>query len=152
MIYERAFSELSTDELYELLRLRSQVFIVEQACIYADIDGRDTERGTRHLFMKHEPEAGPTDSIAAYLRVLDNGQSSAIGRVLTARNRRGQGLATHLLRHALKISKGPWTLNAQTHLRGWYEQFGFVRAGADFDEDGILHLPMHQIDAFSAIS
>lgn len=144
MIQSRAFSELSTDELYAIVKLRTDVFVVEQNCVYAELDGRDQEPGTRHWFLVEAQSSGPLQ-MAAYLRTLDNGESRAIGRVVTAPEHRGQRLATRLLHAALQAQPGEWTLNGQTQLESWYARFGFVRDGANFDEDGIAHVPMRRV-------
>lgn len=114
--------------------------MVEQGCAYLDPDGRDTDESTRHLFV-----TGATPgTVDAYLRLMIAGGESSIGRVVTAPDARGQGLAGLLVDYALAHSDGPWALDAQTYLEGWYEQRGFRRAGPDFDEDGIMHLPMRR--------
>ena len=133
------FSELSTHELYALLKLRVDVFVVEQRCSYLELDGRDDEPGTVHLWVAEEDGGVPL----TYVRVLDDGEEWRIGRVVTASAARGRGLAEQLMRRALELTKGrPVVLDAQAHLERWYERFGFVRAGADFDEDGIPHVPL----------
>lgn len=144
MIQSRRFAELSTLELYEILRLRAEVFVVEQACVYGDVDGRDTEPGTRHLFVARASEKGGVELIA-YLRTLAEVEGRAIGRVVTAPRHRGQGHASRLIASVLQATSGTWVLSAQCQLETWYSRFGFVRAGEDFDEDGILHLPMRRV-------
>lgn len=145
MIQDRTFSELSGFELYGIVQLRSEVFVVEQRCLYADLDGRDTAPQTRHIFLFERPVQPPAQrNIASYLRVLSDGETYTIGRVVTAASQRSHGLAARLIQHVLRHSNSVWTLNAQTQLEAWYQQFGFVRNGDDFDEDGILHLPMHR--------
>jgi len=130
------FTELSTTTLYELLRLRSEVFVVEQACAYGDLDGRDLEGPTRHLWI--EDDGRPV----AYLRVLGDGSASRIGRVATASTHRHQGLAGRLMEAALASTTGPVVLHAQSYLSGWYEALGFRVVGPEFDDDGIPHVPM----------
>lgn len=123
---------------YALLRLRVDVFVVEQRCPYPELDGRDTEPATRHLWL--DDAAGPT----AYLRVLDEpGGGRRIGRVCTRLDARGRGIAAALVGHALVASAGRvLVLDAQSHLRHWYERFGFAVSGPAFVEDGIPHVPM----------
>lgn len=137
-VHDRTFAELSTRDLHDLLRLRVDVFVVEQACAYAELDGRDTEATTRHVWIADE--AGPT----AYVRLLDEGDRRRIGRVVTRADARGAGLAGGLVDHAVRTSTGPWVLDAQAHLRAWYEDRGFVASGPEFVEDGIPHVPMRR--------
>lgn len=136
MIRDTSFAELSTRELYDLLRLRAEVFVVEQECAYLDPDGRDDEPGTRHIWI-----GSPVD---AYLRVLDDGDARRIGRVVTRPTARSGGLAARLVEHTLAHTAGPWRLDAQSHLTGWYARFGFVVCGPEFLEDGIPHTPMER--------
>ena len=131
------FAELSPFEVYALCRLRVDVFVVEQECPYPELDGRDTEPRTVHLWLESGGE------VAATIRVLDDGATRAIGRVATATGFRGQGLAARLMREGIALCEGfPITLGAQAHLQGWYEQFGFRLSGPGYVEDGIPHVPM----------
>jgi ElaA protein len=132
------FSDLDARTAYLLWQLRGCVFVVEQDCAYLDLDGRDLEPGTRHLWV----EDG--DRPVAYLRMLEEPDGSRrIGRVLTARSHRGRGLAERLVREAITGLDGrACRLDAQAHLEGWYARIGFARCGADFVEDGIPHVPM----------
>ena len=135
------FDELDTRTLLGILHLRCEVFIVEQECIYADVDGRDAEPGTRHLWFE---EAGTP---IAYLRILREPDGSArIGRVCTAKPARGRGLSSRLMTTALELI-GPdvaCVLNAQSYLVGFYRGFGFVESGPEFLDDGIPHTPMRR--------
>ena len=132
------FSELDPGELYGILRLRVDVFVVEQACPYPELDGRDTEPGTVHLWFADEAGA-----VLSTIRVLVNGEDRAIGRVATAVSARGRGLSAQLVRRGIELCEGRTIdIGAQAYLEGWYERFGFRRSGPDYDEDGILHLPM----------
>jgi len=140
VIQDLPFSRLSAVDVYAILALRAEVFVVEQVCAYLDPDGRDTDESTRHLFV-----AGNTPgTVAAYLRLMIRDEESSIGRVVTAPVARGQGMAGRLVDYAIDHSDGPWTLDAQSHLQAWYAQRGFRRVGRDFDEDGIMHLPMRR--------
>jgi ElaA protein len=133
------FADLDPRTAYLLWQLRESVFVVEQACAYQELDGRDLEPGTRHLWV--DSEAGPV----AYLRILDDGDAARIGRVLVAPARRGFGLSVALMRAALsEIGGRPSVLDAQSPLAGWYATFGFVADGAEFVEDGIPHIPMRR--------
>nr|WP_217507711.1 GNAT family N-acetyltransferase [Curtobacterium albidum] len=123
--------------LHELLRLRQDVFVVEQKCAYPDIDGRDLEPGTLQFWAGQ----GSVDATLRLLREPDG--TERIGRVATARHARGQGLGARLMEAAIAESRsGSIAINAQAHLEQWYARFGFVRSGEDFLEDAIPHVPM----------
>jgi len=133
------FAELTAGEVYGLCRLRVDVFVVEQECPYPELDGRDTEPATEHLWFEADGEP------VATLRVLDDGAERAIGRVATAAGWRGSGLAARLMEEALATyGQGPLHLGAQAYLQGWYERFGFRQSGEGYVEDGIPHLPMRR--------
>jgi ElaA protein len=133
------FAELTPFEVYALCRLRVDVFVVEQECPYPELDGRDLEPATVHLWFESAGE------VAATIRILDDGASRAIGRVATAAGSRGQGLAARLIEEGIALCGDfPITLGAQAHLEGWYERFGFRRSGPGYIEDGIPHVPMRR--------
>lgn len=144
MIFRTAsFHDLDAATLYALLKLRVDVFVVEQECPYPDLDGRDTEPGTRHLW--YEVDRHPV----AYLRLLTDdtpgGTGYRIGRVVTAPGSRGEGLAGQLLTAALAVvGDAPAVLDAQAHLAGFYARYGFTPSGPEFVEDGIPHVPMRR--------
>jgi ElaA protein len=132
------FAELTPAELYGILRLRVDVFVVEQQCPYPELDGRDAEPDTLHLWT-----AADDGTVLATIRVLHNGADRSIGRVATAVGARGRGLSAALIRRGLDLCDGRTVdIGAQAYLEGWYERFGFRRSGPDYLEDGILHLPM----------
>ena len=132
-----AFAQLDPATLYALLRLRIDVFVAEQGCAYPELDGRDTEPTTRHLWIDHDGD------VAGYLRLLmPAGEPARIGRVVTAAPWRGRGVGERLVRAAVTMVDGPVVLAAQAHLQGWYERLGFVVCGPGFDEHGIAHVPM----------
>jgi ElaA protein len=132
-----AFTDLSTTTLYAILKLRVDVFVVEQKCPYPEIDGRDTEPGTRHLWLTRDGE------IAGYARILDDGDALRIGRVLTSPAARRDGLGTRLMTDALAVvGDRPSVLDAQAHLAGFYGRFGYRPTGPEYLEDGIPHIPM----------
>lgn len=140
-VHAAAFDELDGRTAYALWRLRSSVFVVEQDCVYLDLDGRDLEPGTRHVWA----ESGTDDGPVGYLRVLDDGAHARIGRVLVAPSHRGTGLGDALVRAALDVTgERPSVLSAQSPLARWYAGFGYVRDGEDFVEDGIPHTPMRR--------
>jgi ElaA protein len=138
-----AFDDLDARTAYDVWRLRLDVFVVEQACPYPDLDGRDLEPGTRHVLL-----TGGDGALQGYLRLLDDGGVARIGRVVLAPAARGRGLADQLVRAALAESAGrEVVLDAQSPLAGWYAGFGFEVSGPEFLEDGIAHLPMRRAGA-----
>ena len=133
------FADLDPRTAYRLWQLREAVFVVEQACPYAELDGRDLEPGTRHIWLAEDGEP------IAYLRVLDDGDRVRIGRVLVARSHRGRGLAGRLMQEALDfVGDRPSCLDAQSYLAHWYTRFGYRQDGGEFVEDGIPHVPMRR--------
>jgi ElaA protein len=140
---DRAFADLDANTLYAILRLRTDVFVVEQACPYPELDGRDTEPATRHLWLA--PATDPADP-RSYLRILAEPDGSArIGRVCTAATNRGDGLSRRLMVAALAhIGDRACVLHAQSYLVGFYASFGFTEAGSEFVEDGIPHVAMRR--------
>lgn len=142
-LHDRSFVELDAATLYALLRLRTDVFVVEQACPYPELDGRDLEPTTRHLWLT--PSTDPTDP-RSYLRLLTDADGVArIGRVCTAATDRGAGLSRRLMLEALnRVGDRPCVLDAQSYLVGFYASFGFTPAGPEFVEDGIPHTPMRR--------
>lgn len=136
-VHRAPFRDLDAATAYRIWALRSAVFVVEQECAYLDLDERDLEPTTVHLWVEDD------DSPVAYARVLDEGDHARIGRVATAQTHRGHGLAAALMRAALRELEGrEIALHAQAHLRGWYERFGFTVVGDEFLDDGIPHVPM----------
>jgi ElaA protein len=131
------FQALDAATAYDVWRLRQQVFIVEQESIYPDLDGRDDEAGTRHVLLRDGTR------LVGYARVLDDGDTWRIGRVVLAEEARGRGLAGPLMETALKVCVDrDVVLDAQTPLARWYESMGFVVTGEEFLDGGIPHLPM----------
>jgi ElaA protein len=134
-------ADLDATTLYALLRLRADVFVVEQGCAYPDLDGRDLEPGTVHCWL--DRDGAP----AAYLRVLAEPDGAVrIGRVCTARDQRGNGFADRLVRAALADFAGrDCVLDAQSYLVAFYTRLGFTQTGDEYDdEDGIPHVPMRR--------
>ena len=132
-----SFRDLDTTTLYAILRLRSEVFVVEQHCPYPELDGRDLEPAARHVWVSYDGQP------VAYLRVLDDGSHARIGRVCVAEAHRGGGVARTLMRAALEVvGDRPSRLSAQSYLVGWYERLGYAADGPEFLEDGIPHVPM----------
>ncbi len=134
--------DLDAATLYELLKLRVEVFVVEQACAYPELDGRDLLAETRHFWLEQ-----PDGQVISTLRLMEEypgGEKSfRIGRVCTRQSSRGEGHTSRLLRAALAdVGDHPCRIDAQTYLEAMYAQHGFVRAGDEFVEDGIPHVPM----------
>lgn len=138
--------DLDVATLYDVLALRSAVFVVEQACAYQDIDGLDLAEGTVHVI------GGEAGAIAAYARVLapdDQHATPRIGRVIVAPEARGRQLARPLMGRALDTCAARWPgeaveLGAQAHLTGLYESLGFTAVSEPYDDDGIPHVWMRR--------
>jgi ElaA protein len=132
--------DLTPPALYGLLRLRVDVFVVEQCCAYAELDGRDLEPGTVHFWM------GADAAPVACLRLLTEPDGERrIGRVCTAAALRGRGVARRLVAAALaEAGDAPCVLDAQEHLVALYGGFGFAPTGPGYDWGGILHVPMRR--------
>lgn len=138
----KSFQELTTNELYTYLQLRVNVFVVEQACPYPELDGYDL--ASYHLAYIENGQ------VLAYARILPAGvkySRVSIGRVIVETNARGKGLAKKLMTKAMEFSEQAWPnaeiqLQAQSHLEHFYQSFGFNRISEDYDEDGIPHVDM----------
>lgn len=138
-IETRTAADVSAAELYDLLRLRVDVFVVEQACAYPELDGRDLLEDTLLVWAHDDGD------LLGTIRVLGvHGTSPALGRVATAPSARGRGVARVLLEHGIALCRpdAEIHLHAQAHLEEWYARLGFRRAGDDYHEDGIPHVPM----------
>jgi ElaA protein len=138
------FEELNVHQLYAIMVLRQEVFVVEQTCWYLDADNKD--QPALHLMG-----TTPDGRLAAYTRILDRGVSYAdyasIGRVVTAPWARGKGLGRPLMQESLKVlfdrfGQQPVKISAQAHLQDYYGSIGFVGTGDIYDEDGIPHRAM----------
>ena len=134
--------DLDATTLYELLKLRVEVFVVEQACPYPELDGRDLQSQTRHFWLQE-----PTGEVISTLRLMEENPNGhklfRIGRVCTKHAARGQGHTARLMAAALAdVGEHRCEINAQTYLIEMYAQHGFVVDGDEFLEDGIPHVPM----------
>lgn len=137
------FNELTASELYDILKLRNSVFVVEQTCPFHEIDGRDKE--AYHVYLRDR------DGIQAYLRVMDRGvafEDVAIGRVLAVKRR--CGLATKILEEGIQVAKEKFqadkiVLQAECYARSLYEKLGFCQTSEEFLEDDIPFIQM-QLD------
>ncbi|MEM9886084.1 MAG: GNAT family N-acetyltransferase [Bacteroidota bacterium] len=139
----KSFQELSLEELYELLRLRQEVFVLEQECAYLDADGKD--QAGWHLMGKKNGE------IVAYARLLPQGISyesyPSIGRIVTSASGRGKGYGKALVEKSIAICRQKWgkqpiKISGQSYLLNFYQSFGFQIVGEEYLEDGIPHLAM----------
>ncbi|MFF5175877.1 GNAT family N-acetyltransferase [Micromonospora sp. NPDC000089] len=143
-LHVAAFADLDARTFHDLLRLRVDVFVVEQHCPYPELDGRDVEPGTQHLWLAHD---GAHDGVVlAYLRILaDPGGVARIGRVVVAPAARGGGHAGRLMTEALRlVGDRPCVLDAQAYLVDFYARHGFAVTGPEYVEDGIPHVPMRR--------
>lgn len=140
MLYSAKGGEITAAELYPLLKLRVDVFVVEQECAYPEIDGRDLLPSTVHVWWQ------PDDEVLGYLRLLrDPDGTHRIGRVCTAMSARGSGLGALLMKAAMEhIGDDAAVLDAQTYALDFYARFGFVPEGDRFIEDGIEHQTMRR--------
>ena len=136
--HSKFFDELSTRELYEIARARTEIFLMEQNIICRDLDGVDYD--SLHCYLEENGK------ILAYLRAYrGEGGTVKIGRVLSVTH--GIGLGSRLLRESFpiiqkKLGDGVLLLHAQTHAKGFYEAFGFVVTSAEFLEEGVPHVVM----------
>lgn len=136
----KRFDELSLEELYEILRARAEVFVVEQACAYQDLDEVDKE--AYHVFFREEGQ------VVAYLRVVDKGKrldEVSIGRVISLRRR--QGLGSQLMKTGIRVAKERFDakrikIGAQVYAKPFYERSGFRQISDEYLEDGIPHIYM----------
>ncbi|MCM1363850.1 MAG: GNAT family N-acetyltransferase [Faecalibacterium sp.] len=136
----RRFDELTLDELYEIIKLRVDVFVVEQNCVYQDLDDKD--KSAFHVFLKDD------NGIEAYLRVMQaqsDNNVAVIGRVISIKRR--CGLGTKVLTAGIEVAKTKFNaksikLAAQTYARRLYEKAGFKQVSDEFLEDGIPHIEM----------
>jgi ElaA protein len=142
---DRAWSELATDELYAFLKLRTDVFFLEQKIDETELDDRDREPETRHYWIADEQGA------AAYLRTLlesDPAHREArrlVGRVVVRADRRGDGLAQKLLAEVIdRHGSEPMLLHAQEYIAGLYARYGFEPFGEVYEEAGIPHISMYR--------
>lgn len=142
-----AFDALSLTELYALLQLRAEVFVVEQNCVFQDVDGSD---GVAMHLLGTQTVAGQGEQLVAYARLFPAGvkfAEASIGRVVTRTSARGNGLGHALIRQAITAVHTQWgpqpiRIGAQARLKDYYCQHGFVDVGLPYIEDGIDHIEM----------
>lgn len=138
----KKFEELDPYEMYEILRLRSEVFVVEQNCVFLDLDNKD--QPSYHLM------GWDNNSLVAYTRLLPPGVSyeqASIGRVVTSSSARGNGTGKRLMEKSIAVAeelfgKKPIRIGAQLYLKNFYGSLGFEQSSDIYDEDGIDHIEM----------
>ncbi len=136
------FKELTTVDLYKILRLRAEVFVVEQDCVYQDIDNKDQK--ALHVIGYKQNE------VVAYTRIFNQGdyfENASIGRVVVAKNERQYGYGHILIKESIKAIENHFEttqikISAQTYLKRFYETHGFKQTGEEYLEDGIPHIAM----------
>ena len=142
------YNDLSKDEFHDMIALRIEVFVIEQNCPYQELDGLDKD--AYHLLLWNESPRTGKEEIIGTVRILKAGVSypeMAIGRVVSSPRYRGQGLG-HLMMEAVMtfinttLGSQNVKLSAQSHLKHFYERYGFVHTGKDYLEDGIPHSEM----------
>ena len=141
---QKKWEELNKKNLHEILQIRSEVFIVEQKCVYQDIDNKDPK--AIHLYGKIK------NKIVAYSRIFNEGdfyKEISFGRALVLKNQRGKGLGDELVQKSIEIIKGNWPnkkvkISAQAHLNNFYKKHGFIEKGKEYLEDGIPHVSMER--------
>jgi ElaA protein len=146
IFYTKTFQELTTLELYQILRLRSEVFVVEQDCVYQDLDNKDQK--SLHLFGINPETTG--DKIIGYTRLFKAGdyfKNASIGRVVVDNNERKFGYGHQLMEASINAVEKYFKetvieISAQKHLQEFYETHGFVFTGNAYLEDGIPHIRM----------
>ena len=140
----KRFNELSTQELYSVLQLRSEVFVVEQNCVYQDIDGKDAK--AIHLLGSFNGE------IVAYVRIFKPGdyfEQASIGRVVVKQIYRDRKLGYELMKEAIQATQTVFnetkiTISAQLYLKKFYENLGFIQTSEMYLEDDIPHIEMRR--------
>lgn len=141
-IVTKTFDELSNTELYQIMRLRSEVFVVEQDCVYQDLDNKDQK--ALHVVGSKE------NKVVAYTRIFKPGdyfKNTSIGRVVVAANQRKYGYGKQIMEASLEVIKERFPntiieISAQTYLLKFYTELGFERIGEEYLEDGIPHVKM----------
>ncbi len=141
-IKTKSFKELRTQELYKLLQLRSEVFVVEQDCVYQDIDGKD-QKALHILGFENE-------TLVAYTRIFKSGdyfENASIGRVVVAETKRDKQYGKLIMEASIKaikdnFSRNKITISAQVYLKKFYSDLGFKADGEEYLEDNIPHIKM----------
>ncbi|MDA0757399.1 MAG: GNAT family N-acetyltransferase [Bacteroidetes bacterium] len=140
----KKWKKLKKNDLHEILSLRSKVFVVEQNCVYQDIDNKDPQ--AIHLYGKLN------NKIISYSRIFKEGvyyKETSFGRALVSKSKRGQGVGEELVKKSLEIITKNWPnkkvkISAQAHLKAFYKKHGFIEKGKEYLEDGIPHVSMER--------
>ena len=141
----KKWDKLTREELYSILRLRSEVFVVEQDCVYQDIDDKDQKAIHLLGYLNNE--------LLAYSRVFDEGdyfKETSFGRAIIKKEKRGLGYGDELVKESLKIIKNEYgnkkvKISAQAHLKNFYSKHSFKKKGNEYLEDGIPHVSMESL-------
>ena len=142
--YEKNFNDLSLTVLHDIFALRSKIFVVEQNCVYQDIDGKDKD-AIHAIGVEKE-------KVIAYARILNSNLSNpkfvSIGRITILKKERGKGYGHKLVDFCIGIINKRWPtkkikISAQAHLKEFYESHGFIKKGGEYLEDGIPHIEMN---------
>lgn len=138
----KRFNELTTEELYKILRARNEVFVIEQTCIYQDCDNKDYN--SYHLYVEEGNE------VVGYLRIVNKGisyEEMSIGRVLVKETHRNKGLSRKIMLEAIKfieekLNSTEIRLSGQVYIKGFYESLGFKQVSEEYLEDDLPHVEM----------
>ena len=138
----KTWEQLTINETHEIFALRSRVFVVEQNCVYQDIDDKDPK--AVHVYGVYK------NNIIAYTRLFNEGtyfKEASFGRAVVEKKHRGKGLGDQLMKETLVVMKSNWPnkkikISAQAHLLGFYQKHGFTPKGKEYLEDGIPHISM----------
>ncbi len=149
----QTFAQLSTGTLYQLLKLRVDVFVVEQDCPYPELDALDCRQDCWHLLGTRPTMEQNSAELIAYARILPpSGRfpGPSIGRVVVAEPYRRQGIGLQLMQQALQLAASHWPtqpvhISAQAHLQAFYQALGFIAEGETYLEDGIPHRHMYRL-------
>ena len=138
----KAWNQLSRKEINDIFSLRSEVFVIEQECIYQDVDGKDEKADHVLLFVNNE--------LVGYARVFNENiyfKEASFGRAVVKKSHRGEGyghlLVEKSLEHLKTNKQSPIKISAQSHLKEFYSSHGFVAKGEEYMEDGIPHTAMY---------
>lgn len=138
MIIKKTFNELTTTELYEIIKLRTEVFVLEQTSIYQDLD--DLDKIATHYFILNQDQ-----KVITYARFIPEGykyKTASFGRVVTKKEERRKGISKTLLEYLMSNHQVPLTISAQIQAQPFYEKLGFIETEDKYLEDGIPHVKM----------